>query len=218
VTLLVNNTKFGLAIPSDFTVSVITGQSPLTAAVEDGPVLFGLVNGLNYTVSAAGPEGYDITRSGACAGTSAPGTRTCTLTLVEQPMTCDETLWSRTYLRDRLRVLSPCQAASGVVVDVGLEEDADLVMEFVPDPAYAFLLRPGNKTNPVAHGNLVVEVPCQGTTREPAPRETCASFTGAKITPPARGAHIVVAAHWVEDLNHSAWGELHGARIRILPR
>jgi hypothetical protein len=133
-------------------------------------------------------------------------------------MLCDDALWTPVYLRDRLRVLDACQAVSGVVADVGLEPDGDLVMELIPDPQYAAILRPGNRSNPDAHGHLIVEVPCQGPTTEAAPRVACASFSGARIAVPTMGSHIVAAAHWVEDLNHAAWGELHGARILALPR
>jgi hypothetical protein len=133
-------------------------------------------------------------------------------------MLCDDALWTPVYLRDRLRVLDACQAVSGVVADVGLEPDGDLVMELIPDPPYAAILRLGNRNNPEAHGHLIVEVPCQGPTTEPAPRVACASFSGARIPVPTMGSHIVAAAHWVEDLNHAAWGELHGARILALPR
>jgi hypothetical protein len=214
---VVNNLKFGTAVPSDFTVSIAGGPGPVSAA-EDGPVIIGLAPGISYNVSANGPAGYDLARSGDCVGTSTVGRRSCTLTLTEQPMMCDDSLWSRVYLRDRLHVLDACEAASGIVADAGIEMDGDLVIELVPDAPYTNLLRPGNRTNPSAHGNLVVEVPCQGSTNESAPTAACASFTGARIAPPPRGAHIVAAAHWVEDRNHSAWGELHGANIRLLPR
>src|SRR5262249_2576930 len=137
--------------------------------------------------------------------------------LREGPVTCDETLWSHVYLRDRLKLLSMCQAASGTVASVGIERDGDLVMELAPDPQYASLLRPGNSA-PQAHNHLIAEVPCQAATNDNAPRSACAQFTAPRIEPPRVGAHIVAAAPWVEDQNHSSWGELHGARIITLPR
>ena len=48
---------------------------------------------------------------------------------------------------------------------------------------------------------------------------TCNGFKGTRISPPlAAGERIVAAAHWVEDRNHGSQRELHGARIRRLPR
>lgn len=218
VALTVNNVKFGTATRGDFVITVSQPANQMTATEgDDGPVVIAVPAGAPYTVSVSGPAGYATTASADCAGTAAVGRKTCTIDLKEAPVTCDDTLWNRIYLRDRLHVLNPCQMASGVVVDRGIEPDGDLVMELIPDPPYTSLLRPGNNS-PDAHGHLVVEVPCQGTTTEDSPRAACAQFTGTKVEVPSLGTHIVAAAPWVEDLNHSAWGELHGARLIILPR
>jgi hypothetical protein len=220
VALTVSNARFGTAVVSDFVVTVSGPSTPLsfTAGVDADAVSVMLNPGITYTVSVAGPAGYDVTRSPECSGVSAIGQKTCKVSLQESPLTCDDALWSRVYLRDRLRVLNNCAAASGIVADVGLERDGDLVMELIPDPLYTNLLRPGNLSDPNAHQHLIVEVPCQGPTPDAAPSAACAQFTGAKVAPPPLGSHIAAAAHWVEDRNHSSWGELHGARIVMLPR
>ena len=220
VALTVTNVKFGTAIPADFIVTVNGPTPPLSfVGAGDGELISVMINpGVTYGVAMAGPAGYDINRSAECSGVSAVGQKVCKVTLQETPLTCDDALWSRVYLSDRLRVLNGCQAASGTVADVGLERDGDLVMELIPDAPYANLMRPGNFTDPDAHQHLIVEVPCQGPTGEAAPSAACAQFTGAKIAPPPLGSHIAAAAHWVEDRNHSSWGELHGARIVMLPR
>jgi hypothetical protein len=218
IALSVSNVKFGTAVPGDFMITVTQPARQMTAQeTEDGPVLMGVTAGDAYSVSVAGPAGYSTTMSADCAGTATVGRKSCAIDLKELPLTCDDSLWNRIYLRNRLRLLSQCQTAAGTVVDLGVEPDGDLVMEVVPDAPYTSLLRPGN-SSPDAHGHLVVEVPCQGVTTLDSPRTACAQFTGARVDIPKLGAHIAIAAPWVEDLNHSAWGELHGARLVPLPR
>jgi hypothetical protein len=218
VVLTVSNVKFGTAVRSDFVITVAQPAHEVTATEgDDGPVVVAVPAGAAYTVSVSGPAGYATTASPDCAGTASVGRKACAIELKEAPVTCDDTLWNRIYLRDRLHLLNQCQAASGIVVDLGLEPDGDLVMELIPDSPYTSLLRPGNNSAD-AHGHLVVEVPCQGATMEDSPRAACAHFTGTKVQVPKLGDHIVAAAPWVEDLNHSRWGELHGARLIALPR
>jgi hypothetical protein len=219
ITVGVKNTTFGTAAPRDFVVAIVGGPAPIALpASDEGPALVSLPPGVTYSATVSGPSGYSAAHGAECSGTIDTNGRSCQITLTEQAVVCDDALWAPVYLRDRLRVLDTCRAVSGVVADVGIESDGDLVMELIPDPQFVAILRPGNKNNPDAHGHLIVEVPCQGPTIEPAPRAACATFSGAKFSVPAVGAHIVAAAHWVEDLNHAAWGELHGARILALPR
>jgi hypothetical protein len=218
VVVSVTNVRFGTAVPSDFTVTV-NAPTPVSVPITDGDsVVVAIPAGSTYSVGVAGPDGYDATRSAACTGTSAPGARDCAVALKEAAVGCDDALWVCVYGRDRLKVLDPCQAASGIVADVGLEADGDLVLELVPDAPYVGLLRPGNRSDPGAHNHLIVEVPCQGSTAEAEPQRMCSQFKGSKIRPPEVGTHIVAAARWVEDRNHSSWGELHGARLLQLPR
>jgi len=218
VALTVSNVKFGTAVPSDFTITVTQPARQLTATPgDDGPVILAVAAGAAYNVSFSGPAGYTTTASADCSGTATAGRKSCTIDLKEAALTCDDTLWNRIYLRDRLRLLSQCQMASGTVADLGLEPDGDLVMEVALDPAYKSLMRPGN-SSPDAHGHLIVEIPCQTSPTEDVPRAACAQFTGTKVDVPKLGAHIAFAAPWVEDLNHSSWGELHGARLVLLPR
>ena len=219
VTVGVKNMTFGTAAPRDFVVAITGGPAPIALpASDDGPALVSLPAGVSYSATVSGPSGYSVAHGAECSGTIDTTRRSCQITLTEQSVLCDDALWVPVYLRDRLRVLDACKAVSGVVADVGIESDGDLVMELIPDSQFAAILRPGNKSNPDAHGHLIVEVPCQGPTTEAAPRASCASFAGTRIPVPTVGAHIVAAAHWVEDLNHAAWGELHGARILVLPR
>ena len=219
VTVSVKNTTFGTAAPRDFVVAISGGPAPIDLpASDEGPALVSLPLGVTYIATVRGPSGYSAAHGAECSGTIDINGRNCQITLTEQSVVCDDALWSPVYLRDRLRVLDACKAVSGVVADVGIESDGDLVLELIPDPQFVAILRPGNKSNPDAHGHLIIEVPCQGPTTEAAPRAACASFSGARIQVPTMGSHIVAAAHWVEDLNHAAWGELHGARILVLPR
>ena len=136
-------------------------------------------------------------------------------------LTCDETLWAPTYSRDRLKVLSTCERETGVVMFVELEYDGDMTIDIKP-PTNRLLL-PGNKLVDAPgcglEGCLHIEVPCQGPVNsrvQPDADGTCNSFAGEKITPPQLGDTVEAAAHWVADLRHSSWAELHGAKVRVL--
>ncbi len=137
------------------------------------------------------------------------------------PLTCDEALWKPTYSLDRLKVLSSCETEVGVVKFVELEYDGDMVIDI--KPATDRLLLPGNVNVDApgcgASGCLHVEVPCQGpinSTVQPDADGACDGFTGTKIVPPEIGEVIEAAAHWVADLRHEGWAELHGAVVRVL--
>src|SRR5262249_41368801 len=84
ITVSVANLKVGSAAPSDFVVSITTQSTPMALmATDGGPVIAALAAGMNYAVGVTGPAGYDVTLSGACSGTSAVGTRDCTVALKE---------------------------------------------------------------------------------------------------------------------------------------
>jgi len=163
----------------------------------------------------------------SCIGCSKPDLQKAEFPITTAPtvelavITCDETLWAPTYSRDRLKVFSPCEKEIGVVKFVELEYDGDLVIDIKPSTDR--LLTSGNKDVDAAGcgptGCLHIEVPCQGSINarvQPDADGTCNSFMGAKIAPPLIGDIIEVAGHWVADMRHGGWAEIHGAVVRVL--
>ena len=225
VTVRVINRNFGTAIPGDFRFSVTAGRPSVDSiatadgageGVDDDTAVVSVDANVPYAIKGSGgPEAYLETQSAACAGTLASGLAQCVITEIDTPITCDDNLWNTTYMAGRLKVLNPCQAASGIVRRVITEPDGDLFITIAPDAGSAGLLRPGNQQ---LNGQLAVEVPCQAPVTQANAMSMCSRASMKQIPVPAAGEHIAAAAHWVEDTNHFNWGELHGARIVRLPR
>jgi hypothetical protein len=214
VTVTVTNTRFGTAVPADFTIAAknnagfwVTWQGTKNILVPG--------NGPYEIVVTAAPDGYTETLSASCSG-AVPhaGLSPCVVTATELPLSCDDTLWALTYRLDRLKILNVCEVASGIVEQSSLERDGDLVLRVVPDPRSQALLREGNAA---LQNRLVIEMPCQGPIDQADALGTCGHYQGRAVSVPI-GAHIVAAAHHVQDRNHGMWAELHGATIRVLPR
>jgi hypothetical protein len=110
---------------------------------------------------------------------------------------------------------SNCEVATGFVTATSLEHDGDLVIDIAPDDRFTRLLCAGNQR---IGNHLVVEVPCQGPIDQKNALGACDHRNIPVVPQPAVGSHIIAAAHWVQDRNHHMWGELHGARILVLPR
>jgi hypothetical protein len=216
VQVKVTNTHFGTAVPSDFSVAVsYDGGSPVPVEGTDGGTALALPLSRSYSTTVTGPDGYDSRLSGSCAGVSKNALDTCVVTLTDQPVTCDDALWSPIYHKERLRVLSACEAVVGTLEDTENARDGDLVLYVKPDAAYTRLLKAGNDK---AGGRLVVEVPCQGAVVQDDAKGTCDKYEGGLLRVPPIGARLVAAAHWVQDGNHYNWAELHGAKVLTLPR
>jgi hypothetical protein len=214
----VSNTHLGNALPADFKISVAyDGPADTTTTVEGTTAGADLPmpRGANYSVSVAPLEGYTIQLSAACSGHSASEDATCEIAASDIDVTCDRALWDPVYRKDRLRVLSACEVATGIVKGTEIERDGDLEIWMAPDPKYSFLMKPGNQHS---RGWLVVEVPCQAPIVQDDAMGACDGFTGPKVRVPDVSSHIVVAAPWVEDRSHHMWAELHGARVIRLPR
>jgi hypothetical protein len=217
ILLKVSNAHYGSAIPSDFTFTVTREAAPpQTLAGNTTPIEIAVPIGHQYSVAAThGPEGYTTQLSPGCSGIGDGQDKSCVITQNDIAVTCDEALWAPVYSKDRLRVLSACEVATGSVDAIEFARDGDLVIYLWPDGPYQKLLRPGNQKT---SNRLVVEIPCQATIDQNDARGTCDKFQGLRIKVPSSGNRIVAAARWVEDKNHHNWGELHGARIVALPR
>jgi hypothetical protein len=217
ISVKVVNTHYGTAIPSDFPVALSrpgTDSTIFQAGAAD--LVVDIPIGAQYAVTTTTPlEGYTTDLSSSCSGVAAAGLAPCVVTHSDIAVTCDDTLWSPVYIKDRLRVLAACETATGSVDAIERARDGDLVLYVKPDLPYQRLLRPGNDK---VGGRLVVEVPCQGSIVQREAEGTCDKFQGKQIRVPEIGTRIIAAAHWVEDRNHYLWGELHGARVIALPR
>ncbi len=212
------NTHFGNAVPSDFKLSVgYDGPSASTATLDTSAerISVSVPRGANYHVAVAPLDGYTFALSSGCAGQATSDAATCEVSASDIEVTCDKALWDPVYTKDRLRVLNACQVATGIVQGTEIERDGDAEIWITPDAKHSNLMRPGNQ---YSRGWLVVEIPCQAPIVQQDAMGTCDKFTGAKMTLPAVGDHIVVAAPWVEDRSHHNWGELHGAKVVKLPR
>ena len=219
VNLTVTNTQWNSALPEDFIISITGGGIPLgialTGVLGDQRVL--VEAGVPYTIAVSGPEGYVETLSSGCAATDPQGPMSCSITEMEAPFSCDPLLWDPVYRQARLRVLSACETAVVTIASARLERDGDADILADPDAAFRRLLGPGNDLE--AGGKLVIEIPCQGPVTQSDAMGTCSTFKGTRLSPALMaGERVVAAAHWVEDKNHGYQRELHGARIRRLPR
>ena len=219
VNLTVTNSQWNTALPEDFIISITGGGFPLGVALTGalGDQRVAIEAGAPYNITVVGPEGYVETLSSGCTGTDPQSPVSCSITEKEAPFGCDPVLWDRVYRQDRLRVLTACETAVVTIASARLERDGDADILADPEPAFRRLLGPGNDSD--AGGKLVVEIPCQGPVTQGDAMGTCNNFKGTRLSPPlAPGERVVAAAHWVEDKNHGMQRELHGARIRRLPR
>jgi hypothetical protein len=219
LTFSVTNTTWNSAVPDDFNITVTGGGFPsgVTISAIDGAQQVTIVLGQPYKVTVTGPEGYLETLSSACASDDAEMPATCTIAEKEAPFGCDPLLWDPVYRQDRLRVLNACETAIVTIASARMEPDGDADILANPDDRFRRLLGPGNDRE--AGGRLVIEIPCQGPVSQADAMGTCNGFKGTKLSPPlAPGERIVAAGHWVEDRNHAMQRELHGARVRRLPR
>lgn len=219
ISLSIVNAQWNAGLPEDFTITISGGgrSTPIVLGGAAGDQRVSIDQGAPYKVSVAGPEGYVESLSSGCSGANAQGPLSCTVNEKEAAFGCDAALWDPVYRQDRLKVLTNCEIAVVTIASARLEPDGDADILADPDQSYRRLLGPGNDKE--AAGSLVIEIPCQGPITQADAMNTCNSFKGARISPPlSAGERIVAAAHWVEDKNHGNQRELHGARVRRLPR
>jgi hypothetical protein len=219
LTIAVANTTWNSGLPDDFVITLTGGGFPRSVSIAgtDGAQQLSIERGASYKVTVRGPEGYSETVSDGCVSDSPQAPATCTITEKEAAFGCDPVLWDPVYRQDRLRVLSACETAIVTIASARLEPDGDADILADPDDRFRRLLGPGNDRE--ATGKLVIEIPCQGSISQADAMGTCNGFKGTRLSPPlAAGERVVAAAHWVEDRNHGMQRELHGARIRRLPR
>ena len=108
---------------------------------------------------------------------------------------------------DRLRVLNPCQHASGVVVQVIREPDGDHHVWFRVDPGYELLLNSENhfQGKPAMLAEITPDCPPSANPPDANAAAACPP-TGLDI--PGPGDRIDIYGPWVLDLDHR-WNEIH---------
>lgn len=136
---------------------------------------------------------------------------------------CDQTLWRHVYHQARLKVLQPCIAVTGTIVDatagkkkdgVRHEADGDTHGWVKLDAAFSNLLDDGNRTN--EGGNLVFEVVCKYPVKQADARQACRNYH-SPIALPAVGCMVRITGSLVEDQEHAKWNEIHPVtKIEVL--
>lgn len=136
---------------------------------------------------------------------------------------CDQTLWQHVYHQPRLKILAPCVAVSGTVVDathgrkkdgVRHEADGDTHGWLKVDPEFEKYLNAGNRD--AEAGNLVFEVICQFRVTQADAKAACQGFHSS-ITLPAVGCRVRITGALVEDQEHAQWNEIHPvSKIEVL--
>jgi hypothetical protein len=145
--------------------------------------------------------------AGACsssstASTSPPATATTTSSGCRAG-TPEAGVWNP----DRLRVLNPCQHATGVVVQVIKEPDGDHHLWFRADPAYESLLNAENhfQGKPTMLAEITPDCPLETNLPDANSATRCPA---SNLPIPGPGDRIDVFGPWVMDLDHG-WNEIH---------
>ena len=107
----------------------------------------------------------------------------------------------------RLRVVSSCATASGVVRGGDQQHDDDLDLFLAPDRGSAKLLNDGNRRN-TRNALLLEIVPADQPGCRPGHPVRFGTCTGANLRPPKAGSHVTVTGPYVLDRAHG-WMEIH---------
>ena len=107
----------------------------------------------------------------------------------------------------RLKVVSRCATASGVVRGSALEHDDDLDVFLAPDKSSAKLLNDRNRR--YTRNALLLEiVPADQPGCRPGHPVRFGTCTGANLRAPRAGTHVTVTGPYVLDRDHG-WMEIH---------
>ncbi|TAN32885.1 hypothetical protein EPN29_07680 [bacterium] len=116
---------------------------------------------------------------------------------------------SHVYKPDRLEVLKPCIAVTGVIDFIRQERDGDFHIGLKLDSQFAGLVNACNATclRGAEHGELVVEPVCMTTPTQGDAVSSCAGYHNPIRIPPV-GSHVRMTGAYVLDLDHG-WTEIH---------
>lgn len=118
---------------------------------------------------------------------------------------CDPELWKRVYNPSRLEVIEQCKEVTGVIDEIGKNEDGDTHMLIKLDPGQGDLLKKGNEKK--KQGDLVAEVVCANEITAKKVKETCTGYTN-NVQIPKVGDSVKVTGSYVVDSNNG-WTEIH---------
>lgn len=118
------------------------------------------------------------------------------------PADCAASLWQHVYHPYRLQVISWCRSVTGTVQGVRREPDGDLHILLAVRPS---LVNAANQLD--EHGDLVLEVICQGHISQADARQPCQGLR-QHLTIPSAGDRIRVKGSYVLDADHG-WMEIH---------
>jgi hypothetical protein len=118
---------------------------------------------------------------------------------------CDAALWQRVYDPSRLEVKADCKTVTGIVEEVGENEDGDTHLLLKLDPGQEDLLTKRNEKK--KDGNLVAEIVCANDIKDKKAKKACEGFTNS-IPLPVKGDHVSVTGSYVID-SHNGWAEIH---------
>ena len=108
---------------------------------------------------------------------------------------------------DRLRILSPCQHATGTVVVVQKEPDGDRHVWFRVDAGFESLLNSENhfQAMPALLAEITPDCPLA---TNPPNANAAAECPATDLPVPGPGDRIDIYGPWVLDLDHG-WNEIH---------
>jgi hypothetical protein len=115
---------------------------------------------------------------------------------------CNPTLWSHVYHPYRLHLVSRCKTVRGTVEEVRWEPDGDLHILLAVSRS---LVNSANVS--YEHGDLVLEVICQGTITQADAVAACRGLH-QHVTIPSVGDKAKVWGSYVLDADHG-WMEIH---------
>jgi hypothetical protein len=113
---------------------------------------------------------------------------------------------SHVYNPSRLQVVKQCITASGTVDRVIEEDDGDVHLRLMLDPAYSNLTNSANDL--YQNGDLVVEIICVGPIIQADAVSACQNYSN-NIPVPNVGQRIIVSGPYVLDTDHYSWAEIH---------
>ncbi|MEO7684789.1 MAG: hypothetical protein ABIU86_12740 [Gemmatimonadaceae bacterium] len=118
---------------------------------------------------------------------------------------CDASLWKHVYNPSRLQVLDQCKVVTGVITELGADDDGDEHMLLKLDAGQESLINKKNVKK--KQGNLVIEVVCAAKVTLATAVQSCRGYR-ASIALPIVGQHVQVSGSYVID-SHNGWAELH---------
>jgi len=131
---------------------------------------------------------------------------------------CGDGRWAHVYNPTRLMVQQDCVTITGTIIDatanqskhqadgVRHEGDGDTHGWLQVDAQFANLINAGNTSD--EGGNLVFEIVCHYSVKQPDAKPACAGFTD-HTTIPAVGTHVAITGTLVTEKNHKKWNEIH---------